>query len=65
MMSIIIGITQKTIKAWLDKGDIDISGEVNTLITECVLQCVFGVNSENLEKLGYVAGRETKEMSPG
>ena len=53
-MCTIISVTQKTCKRWLELGEINISAEVSDLITECVLQCVFGTSSEELGKLGYV-----------
>jgi len=54
MMCTIIEVTTRTVESWATKGELNISAEVSDLITECVLQCVFGTSSENLGKLGYV-----------
>jgi cytochrome P450 len=54
MMSTIIEVTITTVDKWADKKEVDICAEVSDLITECVLQCVFGTSSEQLGKIGYV-----------
>jgi len=38
----------------------DITAEVSDLITECILQCVFGCSSEALGKLDYIQNGITK-----
>ncbi len=65
MMCTIISVTQKTCKRWVELGEINISAEVSDLITECVLQCVFGTSSEELGKLGYVRDGKPQEMYLG
>lgn len=45
MMATIIAVTHETSKKWASQGELDISAEVSDLVTECVLQCVFGTSS--------------------
>jgi hypothetical protein len=54
MMCTIIDVTTRTVDKWAAQGEVNISAEVSDLITECVLQCVFGTSSEQLGKLDYV-----------
>ena len=54
MMETIIAVTQARSERWVSQGEINISAEVSDLITECVLQCVFGTSSEQLGKLEYI-----------
>ncbi len=45
MMKIIVSVTEESIAKWKTQGDINITAEISDMITECVLQCVFGTNS--------------------
>ena len=64
-METIIAVTQATSAKWIRQGDINISAEVSDLITECVLQCVFGTSSEQLGKLTYIKQGEANPLYPG
>ena len=65
MMATIIAVTHETSKNWASKGELDISAEVSDLVTECVLQCVFGTSSEQLGKLPYITKGEATPLYPG
>jgi cytochrome P450 len=65
MMETIIAVTQATSEKWVSQGEINISAEVSDLITECVLQCVFGTSSETLGKLAYIKQGEASPLYPG
>jgi cytochrome P450 len=54
MISTIIQITVTTVDKWMDLKEVDISAEATDLITECVLQCVFGTSSDQLGNLDYI-----------
>ncbi len=47
MMRIVIEVTQERIGRW-SGAQIDITKEAMGLITECILQCVFGTSSQVL-----------------
>jgi hypothetical protein len=65
MMETIIAVTQARSEKWIDQGEINISAEVSDLITECVLQCVFGTSCEKLGKLEYIKQGEANSLYPG
>ena len=65
MMATIIAVTHETSKKWVSQGELDISAEVSDLVTECVLQCVFGTSSEQLGKLPYITQGKSTPLYPG
>ena len=74
MLKIIISTVNSKVTFWkknlvpkkaTKENTIDLTKEVSDLITECVLQCVFGLDSESLGKLGYKVGDKVKEVYPG
>jgi cytochrome P450 len=56
MMNTVISVTNQTVQNWKksSKKSIDLTAEVSDLVTECVLQCVFGESSEKLGRLSHV-----------
>ena len=65
MMETIIAVTQARSEKWVSQGEINISAEVSDLITECVLQCVFGTSSEQLGKLDYIKQGKASPLFAG
>lgn len=65
MMNIIIDVTTHRLQKWLEAGEVNITAEISDMITECVLQCVFGMSSESLGKIGYRRFGEVTMLNPG
>ena len=66
-MSTVVTVTNQTVQKWkvLPNPSIDLTAEVSDLVTECVMQCVFGASSEALGKLSHTAQGVTSMLYPG
>jgi hypothetical protein len=69
MLEMFISITNKTVRQWKadNKGGkhFDIVQGTSILLMECVLQCIFGVNSAEMGEIEYHAGGKAKKIAPG
>jgi cytochrome P450 len=67
MMNTVISVTNQTVHKWknLPNKSIDLTAEVSDLVTECVLQCVFGESSEKIGRLTHVQNEKVDELYPG
>ena len=67
MMNTVISVTNQTVEKWknLKEKSIDLTAEVSDLVTECVMQCVFGESSEKLGRLSHIQNDTTNNLYPG
>lgn len=67
MMETVISVANQNVQKWknLSHKSIDLTAEVSDLVSECVLQCVFGESSEKLGRLPHVQNNTTNHLYPG
>ncbi len=65
MMRTVVKFGLEKINEWKAKREFEMCPEVTDLLTECVLQCVFGTSSEQFGKLPYYKDGIKSEVYPG
>ncbi|TNV79771.1 hypothetical protein FGO68_gene2481 [Halteria grandinella] len=65
MLEKVIGITEGAIGGWMGKREIDITQEIGTLVSEVVMQCLFGLPSDQMDKIPYSENGTLTHLNPG